>query len=151
MTAPGFSAGGHVAACCGTMWKDAAVLAAMGDAPYGIWKPTATVLCYPVITATMFTHYGSIDTISNGHAKDGETIEHWSVEKHVDADTAPAFIWHTFDDAAVPIQKPCCMRTPVRRARTVACQPGDLGRAGTAGCSRYRRMDTRGNPLRPGV
>ena len=52
----------------------------------------------------MFTHYGSIDTISNGHAKDGETIEHWSVEKHVDADTAPAFIWHTFDDAAVPIQ-----------------------------------------------
>ena len=45
----GFSAGGHVAACCGTMWKDAAVLAAMGDAPYGIWKPTATVLCYPVI------------------------------------------------------------------------------------------------------
>lgn len=100
----GFSAGGHVAACCGTMWKDAAVLAAMGDAPYGIWKPTATVLCYPVITATMFTHYGSIDTISNGHAKDGETIEHWSVEKHVDADTAPAFIWHTFDDAAVPIQ-----------------------------------------------
>lgn len=65
----GFSAGGHVAACCGTMWKDAAVLAAMGDAPYGIWKPTATVLCYPVITATMFTHYGSIDTISNGHAK----------------------------------------------------------------------------------
>lgn len=161
----GFSAGGHVAACCGTMWKDAAVLAAMGDAPYGIWKPTATVLCYPVITATMFTHYGSIDTISNGHAKDGETIEHWSVEKHVDADTAPAFIWHTFDDAAVPIQNTLLYANalaaagvpfeyhvyPVRRARTVACQPGDLGRASTAGCSRYRRMDTRGNPLRPGV
>jgi acetyl esterase/lipase len=100
----GFSAGGHVAACCGTMWKDAAVLAAMGDAPYGIWKPTATVLCYPVITATARTHFGSIDTVSGGHGGEPETIERWSVEKHVDADTAPAFVWHTFDDGAVPIQ-----------------------------------------------
>lgn len=100
----GFSAGGHVAACCGTMWKDPAVLAAMGDAPYGCWKPTATVLCYPVITASTFAHRGSIDTINGAPSWGTDAIEHWSVENHVDADTVPAFIWHTFNDGLVPIQ-----------------------------------------------
>lgn len=100
----GFSAGGHVAASCGTLWKDPAVLAAMGDAPYGSWKPTATVLCYPVITAGEYAHRGSIDTLHGAPSWGTEAVEHWSLELHVDADTAPAFIWHTFNDGAVPIQ-----------------------------------------------
>ena len=100
MAVCGFSAGGHLAASLGTLWNDEEFLQHY-DSHGGQNRPNAMVLCYPVITATMFTHYGSIDTISNGHAKDGETIEHWSVEKHVDADTAPAFMKQQAGGAAL--------------------------------------------------
>lgn len=101
----GFSAGGHVAASLCTMWKDPAVLSEMGDAPAGIQKPTAGVLCYPVITGGSFAHRGSIVRVSAGQdGTPGELIDRWSLEKRVDGDTCPAFIWHTCNDTCVPIQ-----------------------------------------------
>ena len=100
----GFSAGGHLAASCGTLWKDPSVLEAIGDAPAGIQRPTATVLCYPVITAGIHTHQSSVDTLNGGPCQGTPGAQRWSLELHVDKDTAPAFIWHTFNDMAVPIQ-----------------------------------------------
>lgn len=104
----GFSAGGHCAAMCGTLWNHPVVREALGidrgEVPEGINRPTATVLCYPVITANPYTHRGSIDTLC-GHPSEGtDDAYHFSVELHVDKTTAPAFIWHTFNDGAVPIQ-----------------------------------------------
>ncbi len=104
----GFSAGGHCAAMCGTLWNDPVVRDALGidrgEAPEGIGKPTATILCYPVITGGPFAHRGSIDCLCGGPSAGTEGADRYSLELHVDATTAPAFIWHTFNDGAVPIQ-----------------------------------------------
>ena len=104
----GFSAGGHCAAMCGTLWNHPVVREALGidrgEAPEGINRPTATVLCYPVITANPFAHRGSIDTLCGYPSEDTDGAYHCSVELHVDKTTAPAFIWHTFNDTCVPIQ-----------------------------------------------
>lgn len=104
----GFSAGGHCAAMCGTLWNDPAVRDALGidrgDAPEGINKPTATVLCYPVITGGPYTHRGSIDNLCGYPSAGTAGADRYSLELHVDQTTSPAFIWHTFNDGAVPIQ-----------------------------------------------
>ncbi len=104
----GFSAGGHCAAMCGTLWNDPVIREALGidrgEAPEGINKPTATVLCYPVITGGPFAHRGSIDSLCGYPSAGTPGADRYSLELHVDASTAPAFIWHTFNDAAVPIQ-----------------------------------------------
>ncbi len=104
----GFSAGGHCAAMAGTLWNDPAVREALGidcgDCPEGINRPTATVLCYPVITGGPHAHRGSIDSLCGGPSADTTGADRYSLELHVDATTAPAFIWHTANDRAVPIQ-----------------------------------------------
>ncbi len=104
----GFSAGGHCAAMCGTLWNDPVVRDALGidrgEAPEGIGKPTATVLCYPVITGGPYAHRGSIDNLCGYPSEGTEGADRYSLELHVDATTAPAFIWHTFNDGAVPIR-----------------------------------------------
>lgn len=104
----GFSAGGHCAAMCGTLWNDPVIREALGidrgEAPEGINRPTATILCYPVITGGPYTHRGSIDALCGGPSAGTPGADRFSLELHVDATTAPAFIWHTFNDMAVPIQ-----------------------------------------------
>ncbi len=100
----GFSAGGHCAAMCGTLWNDPVVREALGDCPEGTGKPTATILCYPVITGGPYAHRGSIDFLCGGPSAGTAGADRYSLELHVDATTAPAFIWHTFNDGAVPIQ-----------------------------------------------
>ncbi len=104
----GFSAGGHCAAMCGTLWNDPVVRDALGidrgEAPEGVGKPTATILCYPVITGGEYAHRGSIDFLCGGASAGTEKADRYSLELHVDSTTAPAFIWHTFNDGAVPIQ-----------------------------------------------
>lgn len=104
----GFSAGGHCAAMCGILWNHPVVREALGidrgEAPEGINKPTATVLCYPVITGGPYAHRGSIDSLCGGPSAGTAGADRYSLELHVDATTAPAFIWHTFNDGAVPIQ-----------------------------------------------
>ena len=104
----GFSAGGHCAAMCGTLWNDPVVRDALGidrgEAPEGINRPTAMVLCYPVITGGPFAHRGSIDNLCGYPSAGTEGADRFSLELHVDGTTPPAFIWHTFNDGAVPIQ-----------------------------------------------
>ena len=116
----GFSAGGHCAAMCGTLWNHPVVREALGidrgEAPEGINKPTATVLCYPVITGGPFAHRGSIDTLCGYPSAGTEGADRFSLELHVDASTAPAFIWHTFEDAAVPVENSLLYASALREA-----------------------------------
>lgn len=104
----GFSAGGHCAAMCGTLWNHPAVREALGidrgEAPEGINRPTATVLCYPVITGGPYAHRGSIDHLCGAPSEGTDMADRYSLELHVDQTTVPAFIWHTFNDRTVPIQ-----------------------------------------------
>ena len=99
----GFSAGGHVAASCGTMWNDPAVRAAMGDAPEGINRPTATLPCYAVISGGQYAHRWSIDNLCGGPSEGTAGADRYSMELHVDSTTSPAFLWHTFNDACVSV------------------------------------------------
>ena len=100
----GFSAGGHLAASAGTLWHIPEVQAHLdGDAPE-ICKPTATILCYPVITNDEhYRHKGSILAL-NGYRDVKEEMDRFSLELLVDEKTAPAFLWHTAKDSVVPVQ-----------------------------------------------
>lgn len=87
----GFSAGGHLAASLCCHWQD-----------YGeSYKPDCGVLCYPVISMGKYCHGPSRDTLCYGiRARE----DYFSLENTVSDDTVPCFIWHTTEDATVPVQ-----------------------------------------------
>ncbi|MBQ9080075.1 MAG: alpha/beta hydrolase [Clostridia bacterium] len=97
----GFSAGGHLAASTGTLWNIPEVLAAMGDAPLGINRPTGMVLCYAVL---IFSHKKSFWNLCGTEQPTPEQLERFELEKHVSPDTPPTFLWHTFTDKTVDVQ-----------------------------------------------
>lgn len=94
----GFSAGGHLAAWAGTMWHCPQVAAHLDGADPEICKPTATLPCYAVISNNF--NSGSIAVLSGSGKEDALNF---SLEKHVDARTSPAFLWHTAKDGMVPV------------------------------------------------
>ncbi|CAI6014701.1 alpha/beta hydrolase [Cohnella sp. JJ-181] len=99
----GFSAGGHLTASAGTQWEGA-----LTDAEDPIDRfsdrPDLIVLCYPVITfRDPHTHAGSRQNLL-GASPSRELVERMSAELRVTAETPPAFLWHTSDDAAVPVE-----------------------------------------------
>lgn len=94
----GFSAGGHLAAASGVLWKHPAVYEAV-DMPYGYNKPAGVMPIYAVVSAACFQQ-----SFANLLCNDSPTqteLEPLSIERHVDADSAPAFIMHTADDEIV--------------------------------------------------
>ena len=100
----GFSAGGHLAASAGILWDVPEVLAAMGDSPLGISRPDGMILSYPVITSGEWGHRGSIASLVGKADFNKEEGEKFSLEKHVNKNTPPMFIWHTVTDTCVPIR-----------------------------------------------
>lgn len=100
----GFSAGGHLAAWVGTMWHIPEVAAHLDGADQALCKPTATLPCYPVISAEPgVRHDGSIRTLNGGKPGDEEGMQRFSLDKAVDERTAPAFLWHTASDTCVSV------------------------------------------------
>ncbi len=102
----GFSAGGHLAAALSSMWKDESIREAV-DMPYGINRPDGCVLSYAVVSPDASYDYEDIfDNITEGWGKKCATDEkrrRWDAAAHIDADTPPAFIWHTSDDGRVKV------------------------------------------------
>ena len=92
----GFSAGGHLAACWGTK--------GLGYAKYGLKRPEAEILCYPVITMGEYTHIGSRKNLLGARAGDINAQNAYSVEKQVTGDYPPAFIWQCREDNVVPFK-----------------------------------------------
>ena len=80
----GSSAGGHLAAAFGTE--------ALGYARYGLPRPGALVLCYPVVTMGAKTHPGSRTNLL-GENPTEEQIAQTSVERQITAAYPPAFVW----------------------------------------------------------
>lgn len=104
----GFSAGGHLAASAGVMWNHPLIRTAVGvesgEVAAGINRPTGTILCYPVITSGEYSHRASFDRLCGSpYASDSERAR-FSLEQYVDADTVPAFVWHTVEDKTVSVQ-----------------------------------------------
>ena len=97
----GFSAGGHLAASAGVFGDDGD---AASDDPVARAhsRPDALVLCYPVISFNRARHQGSIDNLLGADATD-EQIAALSLETLITPATPPTFLWHTADDASVPV------------------------------------------------
>ncbi len=109
--AVGFSAGGHLCGSLATLWHKDNIIEKAGI-KYGENKPTAVVLCYPVISAENICekpHLGSFYNLLGTTALTKDDIDAWSLEKHVDERTSPAFIIHTAEDTVVPVQNAIVM------------------------------------------
>lgn len=106
----GFSAGGHLAATLSTA-------AATGDPRLDVSAsvPDLSVLCYPVISFTEAVHQGSIDNLL-GMAPSSGLLVGLSQEQQVTSTTPPAFLWHTADDAAVPVDHSLAYAQSLSRA-----------------------------------
>ena len=91
----GSSAGGHLAGSFGTE--------SMGFHKYGLPKPGALVLVYPVITMGEHTHAGS-KNYHIGHYASKEYVDLTSIEKQVTANYPPTFLWWgDIDETVEPI------------------------------------------------
>ncbi len=114
----GFSAGGHLAASAGTMWDSAES------------RPDAMVLCYPVITFSKAGHVGSRVNLL-GESASATLISDLSIENRVDRKTPPAFLWHTADDAGVPVANTLLMASALAaRDVSFSCHIYPHGRHG---------------------
>jgi len=100
----GFSAGGHLAAWLGTKWNDKEIQKAAG-VENDENKPNALILGYPVISGREPTHNGSINNLLKSVPdEEKESVRNLiCCEENVGEHTPPAFIFHTADDAAVPV------------------------------------------------
>lgn len=97
----GFSAGGHLAGSVGT-YKGDFGYKALDEIDNESSKPDFMILCYPVVSFVNHAHMGSFHNLSE--IKDIKTAKELSLENNVDKDTPPAFIWHTTQDAGVPVE-----------------------------------------------
>lgn len=97
----GFSAGGHLAGCLGMFWHQEWLSKKLSASPEDI-RPNAMILCYPVITSGEFAHDDSFRKLL-AEQYDNKKTE-LSLEYCVSEYTPRTFVWHTFQDALVPIQ-----------------------------------------------
>lgn len=111
----GFSAGGHLCATLGTLWNTPLFEQALGVGKESSWRPNGMLLCYPVITMGEYTHQGSRDSLLGPDAP--VTLrDALSLEKGVTVQTVPAFLWHTYEDGAVPVENVLLFATALRKA-----------------------------------
>lgn len=97
----GFSAGGHAAASVGVHYNND-VVKEFAEVDGIKNKPDGMILCYPVITDDLEkTHIGTYDNFCLGKA---DAKDYFGLEHFVDENTPKSFIWHTYEDPAVPVQ-----------------------------------------------
>lgn len=107
----GFSAGGHLAGTLATVWHRAEWFEPGTDLQ--AHRPNAAVLCYPVVSAGEYAHRGSFVQLAGA---DREKQQAFSLEKLVDGNTPPVFLWHTLDDSEVPVENTLLMERALRKA-----------------------------------
>lgn len=110
----GFSAGGHLAATAGTHF-DAGNPDAADPIDRVSCRPDAMVLCYPVITfEAPHRHVGSMNNLLGENPPDDLRLS-LSNELQVTSRTPPAFLWHTADDAGVPVENSLLFAQAMRK------------------------------------
>jgi acetyl esterase/lipase len=96
----GFSAGGHLASTLSTHFNEKVYESSDNTSA----RPDFSILIYPVITMdASFTHMGSRENLL-GNNPAAEIIRRFSNELQVTPQTPPAFMVHSLDDNAVPVQ-----------------------------------------------
>jgi len=115
----GSSAGGHLAACAGTLFDhpDGRTGAAL-DAVSA--RPDFLILMYPVITMDdPYVHPGSRKALLGAHPEPAQ-LQLLSVEKQVTAATPPTLLIHTQEDKTVPIENSVLFFQALTRAKVPA-------------------------------
>jgi acetyl esterase/lipase len=112
----GFSAGGHLAGSAATHDGDG-----RPDAPDPIdrlgARPDFAILAYPVVSMSApWTHPGSRRNLL-GESPDPRLLDELSNEKAVSPRTPPAFLWHTAEDTAVPVENSLAFAQAMHQAR----------------------------------
>jgi acetyl esterase/lipase len=114
----GSSAGGHLAACFGVFWKKPYLLDAVGvpEGQSGLLRPAGLILNYPVINSGEYAHEGSFRNLLGPAADDDELRRELSIEKQVNADLPPCFLWHGGEDTSVPPENSLLFAMACRKA-----------------------------------
>ncbi len=103
----GSSAGGHLAASFGTT--------KMGYLKYGLPKPGAMVLIYPVISLeSTKTHMGTRNNLIGKDAGREKELE-YSIHTNVDSNYPPTFIWNGLADKTVPPENTTLMEEALQK------------------------------------
>jgi len=111
----GSSAGGHLASTLLTHF-DAGKPDAADPVERASSRPDIGILCYPVVTMGEFTHQGSKNNLL-GKDPSPELVRELSNELQVTKETPPCFIFHTYEDPAVPVENSLQFATALRKAR----------------------------------
>lgn len=111
----GFSAGGHLAASISNLWNDSGIFSD-DEEKNRLHMPNATVLAYPVITCGEYAHKGSFAALT-GSEDENELWKKMSLENRVTKNTPPAFIWHTYEDEAVPVENSLLYANALRKEK----------------------------------
>jgi len=115
----GFSAGGHLASSIGTHFKNN-YYDAKDDFDKASSRPDFMILVYPVITMDdSYTHKGSKTNLFGRNA-DPNLVEKYSNEKQVTSETPPAFLVHSNEDPAVPVENSVNFYLALRKAKVPA-------------------------------
>src|SRR5439155_12045657 len=110
----GSSAGGHLASTVLTHF-DAGKPDASDPIERQSSRPDLGILCYPVITMGEFAHQGSKNNLL-GKDPSPELVKLLSNELQVTKETAPCFLFHTYEDAAVPVENSFAFAAALRKA-----------------------------------
>lgn len=109
----GFSAGGHLAASLAVHYNKN-YLCENSQINKDLIKPNLLILSYPVITSGEYAHRGSFDNLLGDNA-DKTMLQEMSLEYQVTEKMPPTFIWHTFEDKAVPVENTLFFATALRK------------------------------------
>ena len=110
----GFSAGGHLASTAATHF-DAGKADATDPIERASSRPDLVILIYPVITMREQTHAGSKKNLL-GDYPDAQLVALMSNDEQVTKATPPAFLIHTVNDAAVPVENSLLFAAALRKA-----------------------------------
>ena len=117
----GFSAGGHLASVVSTLWNNS--LYAKTDLLKDVSsRPNFAVLTYPVINLNKLTAYEITGLNLLGADADPDLIASLCSECNVTPNTPPTFLFHTFEDNAVPCENSIQYYLAMRRNNI----PGEL-------------------------
>lgn len=112
----GFSAGGHLTCSAATLYTDGDP-----DAEDPVERlssrPDAFVPCYAVASFSAYRHQGSLECLLGKEKDDYELQRHFSAELNVTKNTPPAFLWHTANDACVPVENSLMLAAALSKAR----------------------------------
>lgn len=111
----GSSAGGHLASSLVTHYEKE-VPNELDPIDKLSSRPDVGILCYAVITMEEdFTHQGTKKNLLGEEPSEG-MVDYMSGEKMVSKDTPPCFIWHTWEDNAVPVENSIQFAAALRKA-----------------------------------